>query len=284
VLFGQVDAYNTIYGPFDEFTHQWKTGINAELMVSLSERGWIGVELSSSGLKGYNHNPPRYNFQHAPDYNQITMRERETTDWISISPFNDSLQYNTSLINLLLNYRLFLATSGNFRPFIKIHGGVSFVGTELSYNVTEEWPPARYFWEVNGVPVNAEDYEFSGPVLYSRGTGDSEQGRLPALNLGGGLGFEYILTEKIGLYADFSYSFIQSNILDGRPNFDYVEPILEQFNTFGNALKLSFGITYTLGDNLNIIGSGSGGRSSKGGSKSGRQHPYLPFYEIKRPR
>ena len=57
-------------GPFSDFTHQGNFGLNAEFMYSLSEKAWVGLELSTTRLKGFNDNPPPYNFQYT-DFNQL---------------------------------------------------------------------------------------------------------------------------------------------------------------------------------------------------------------------
>ena len=158
------------------------------------------------------------------------------------------------------------------------------VGTELTLKNASDWPPAGFFVNVNGVTQPEENLDFGVPVLFSRGISNSAEGRIAALNLGGGAGFEVPISGKISFYADYTYSMINSDILDGRPNVDYIESsgMLKRFNTTGNTGRFSFGLCYTIGENFNIIGNSGGG--GKGGSKTGRQHPYLPFYELKRPR
>jgi hypothetical protein len=277
----EIEEFNNTQGPFDDFTNQGRLGIGAEVMMALTEKAWVGLELSSTRFKGHNDNPPWYNLLKTTDFHQLRVKPLESGNWIPLLPVKDSLQYATSLINLLANFRFYLS-EGQFRPFIKIHSGVSFIATELSYNLKGDWPPSRYVWTINGVPLDTDNYEFNGPVIYSRGTSTSPENRWPALNLGGGIGFEYQINEKLSFYADATYSMINSDILDGRPNFDYNEDTFkfERFNTFGNVGQISFGLCYSLGEGMAIAGGGSKG--GKGGSKSGRQHPYLPFYNIKR--
>ncbi|GAP69934.1 outer membrane protein beta-barrel domain [Bacteroidales bacterium 6E] len=294
VLLPSYEAYNTDVTnsryPFDDFTNQGKLGFEAELMMALTEKAWLGFEVGTSNLKGYNYNPPFYNVMNVPGYYQTALRQVGTTQWIPLQLANpDSMQYSTSMINLLVNLRFYLST-GRFRPFVKLHSGVSFIGTELSYFTEESiWPPSKYnITDADtGLPLDLDDYEFTGPVIYSRGTSTSSEGRWPALNIGAGLGFEFQVNEKISLYAGYTYSMINSDIVDGGPNFDYNDDVnstnfgkLERFNTFGNTSRISFGLTYSLGEGVSIISGGSKG--GKVGGSSGRQHPYLPFYEIKR--
>lgn len=279
------DITNSKY-PFDDFTNQGKLGFEAELMLALSEKAWLGFEIGTSNFKGYNYNPPKYNL-FGTNYYQTAFRELGTTQWIPLNFQDpDSLEYKTSMINLLVNMRFYLST-GRFRPFVKLHSGVSFIATELAYYTNDVWPPSDIKIYVNSVEIDPADYEFNGPTIYSRGTSTSPEGRWPALNIGAGLGFEYQINEKISLYAGYTYSMINSDILDGRPNFDYNDDVdspdfglLERFNTFGNTGRISFGLTYSLGEGVSIISGGSKG--GKVGGSSGRQHPYLPFYEVKR--
>lgn len=268
-------------GPFGEFSNQSKPGFEAEVMLSLTEKAWIGLELSSSRFSGVNENPPPYNFQYT-DFNQLQVRILDIQESLMLPEIQYPLVYNTSLMNVLANFRFYLSTEGKFRPFFKVHSGVSFIGTELALKNTQDWPPAGYTVFVEGVAQLPENLDFGAPVLFSRGTSTSPEGRVPALNLGGGIGFEFQFNEKLSLYSDFTFAMVNSDILDGRPNFDFNETTsrLERFNTFGNLTKLNVGICYSLGEGFSVF---SGSKNSvKSSGKGGRQHPYLPFYEIKR--
>jgi opacity protein-like surface antigen len=289
VLWPDYALYNdtSSRAPFDNFTHQGKLGFEAELMMALSEKVWLGFEVGTSNLKGYNYDPPFYNITMVPGYYQAELKENGTDDWEPLVLLNpDSMRYSTSMVNLLVNLRFYLST-GRFKPFVKMHSGVSFIGTELSYYTeASSWPPLKYndLVDIDDPLFDLSRYALNGPVIYSRGTASSDEGRWPALNIGAGLGFEFQINEKISLYAAYTYSMINSNLLDGRPNFDAeVDPsspnygqVPKQFNTFGNTGRLSFGLTYSLGEGVSIISGGSKG--GKVGGSSGRQHPYLPFY------
>lgn len=269
-------------GPFSDFTHQGNFGLNAEFMYSLSEKAWVGLELSTTRLKGFNDNPPPYNFQYT-DFNQLQVRILDIQETLLLPEIQYPLAYNTSLINLLVNFRFYFST-GRFRPFAKIHSGVSFIATELALKNSSDWPPAGYTVFVDGVAQPAENLDFGAPVLFSRGTSSSPEGRVPALNLGAGIGFEYQINEILSVYADYTYAMVNSDLIDGKPNFDFNETTsrLERFNTFGNIGSFNLGICYSLGEGFALFG---GSRNSvKKSGKGGRQHPYLPFYEIKRQR
>lgn len=265
------------------FTNQGKLGLGAEAMISLSEKAWVGFEVSTSNFGGYNNLPPLYNFYYT-NYNMLSVRAISQEIDVPIVKFHYPLEYSTSLINTVANFRFYLVSDGMFRPFIKAHAGVSFVASELSLKNASDWPDYEMLISINNVVQNPENLDYGAPIVFAQGTKSSSEGRFAALNLGGGAGFEVPVNEKISFYADYTYSMINSDILDGRPNVDFQETggLLKRFNTMGNVGRISFGLCYTIGENFNIIGGSGGG--GKGGSKSGRQHPYLPFYELKRAR
>lgn len=261
-----VDSINNTIGPVAEFINRGNLGFEAEIMMSMSEKVWLGFEFSNFKMSGENDNPGMYNFQFT-DFLQLQSVDTATgviTKHLTYSP----LKYQTSLLNLMGNLRFYPLPEGNFRPFVRLSAGVSFIATELALKIPTEW-------------MKDTTLSYSAPVLYSRGKPDSPKGRSAALILGGGLGFELQLTEKIALYADGTYMMLNSDIADGKPNFDYDEEKGKffHFNTFSNIGKLSFGIVYTLGDNYSILGGGGKGSSKSG--KGGRTSPFLPFYRIK---
>lgn len=270
---------------YSEFSHQGSLGLDAEVMLSLSDKAWFGLELSNTNFRGVNEYPPLYNFL----FTSLNQLKVDILDIGTSLPINEEvmgypLSYNTSLINILANFRLYFSSEGLIRPFIKVHSGVSLIGTEMAFKNNSDWPLPGLVIFVDGVPQATENLNFGAPILFARGTSNSVEGRVPALNFGGGIGCEFQINDKFSVYADYTFSMINSDILDGRPNFDYndVTSRLERFNTFSNLSKISFGVCYTLGENFNIIGGKGGG--SKGSAKTGRQHPYLPFYELKRTR
>ncbi len=265
-----------------DWLNQGGMGLNAEVMMSLTSRAWLGLELSTSKFSGENFNPPPYNFQFT-GLNQMQVRVIDIDEVYPIQDLRYPLDYNTSLVNLLANFRYYFLNEGRFLPFVKVHSGVSFIGTELAFKA--DWPPVEYIISVDGVDQEPENLDFGAPILFAQGTDNSAEGKKAAFNYGAGAGLEVQINEKINLYFDYTYSVINSDILDGRPNFNYNEETARfaRISTPGNMGRVSFGLCYKLGENLNIIGGGGGG-SKGGGGKTGRQHPYLPFYEIKRAR
>jgi hypothetical protein len=255
----------TIYynGPFPDFTHRGGLGFEAEVFGSLSRNFYLGFEISSGILTGENDNPGLYNFQFTDSLQlQATSKISDTT---YVFRTNDPIKYRTSLISFMANFRFYPIPEGQFRPFIKAGAGLSLVGTDLSLKNPTQW-------------MTDTTLIYGPPILFS--TDRSEV--VPALTLSGGIGFELQLTEKLSLYSDWSYKMVKSDLLDGRPNFNFNTETgtLDRFNTWASAGKFTFGIVYTLNDNFSLFGGGGGGSSKKGGV-GGKTSPYLPFYELK---
>lgn len=269
--FSNIDTFLVKYGPVSNFVNKFKAGGEVELMMSLSKKAWLGLEVSTDKMYGDNSNPGLYNFQFT-DYLQLQSTDTVADlaiPWITNYP----LKYSTRLINLIGNFRIYPFPESRFRPFVKLSAGLSLVSTELALLTPSIWSDSIRANIPNNVPGK--------PVLYSRGKSDSSKGLLPAFTFGGGVGFEFQINDKLSAYADYSLRIVNSDIVDGRPNFDYNNDtaLLKHFSTRSNLAKISFGLVYTINDNF--AGFGFGGGGGKGGKKSGRQHPWLPFYEIK---
>jgi hypothetical protein len=276
-----------------EFVHKGNMGFEAELMMSLTNKVYVGLEVGQDFLSGQNDAPGLYNFQFTDQlqlFKETTIDDQVITQYLLTQA---PLKYNTNLLNFIGNLRIYPAPDGRFRPFIKVSAGMALVATELALKT-----PPQLEENQNGItPLPT--------VLFSRGTQDAPKGREAALVVGAGLGFELQVTDRIALYADGSYRLINSAILDGKPNFDWkpnpdwnetnpdYDPdyqwtygtedkrgSLESFNTRTNIGKLSFGIVYTLGNNLNVTGGGGKGRQI--GAGSSKSLPYLPFFKLKR--
>jgi hypothetical protein len=257
-----VDTLILYNGPFTDFSNKGGLGFEAEIMSALSDKFWIGFEISSDMMTGENDNPGLFNFQFTDSLHlQATSR---LTDTIYIFRTNDPIKYKTSLLNFMANFRFYPLSGSNFRPFLKASAGLSLVSTELSLK-----NPA--LWMVDTTLI------YGPPVLYS----NSETGLVPALSLGGGIGCELQLTDKLGLYTDWTYRMVKCDILDGKPNFNYnlETKTLDRFNTWSTYGKFSFGIVYTLSETSSLFG--GGGSKSKKGESGGMTSPHLPFYKLK---
>ncbi|MCL1821404.1 MAG: outer membrane beta-barrel protein [Prolixibacteraceae bacterium] len=283
IVSSAIGTVNEEFGPFSSFSHDSKFGFNAEAMLSISENFWIGAEFGLTNLTGKNGNPPLYNFQYTDFYQlKVSIPEVELVDLPLIgNTWRNPLEYETSIMDILASFRYYVLPVGKIRPFAKVHGGVSMISTELRFQNSVTWPPTNYSINVAGTIYTGEDLAFSAPVLYSAGKNGSK--RETALNLGGGVGLEVMLTDRISLYADATYSWIMSDILDGKPDFDYYETVDEEGIVIANStrynrknvnsslMKASIGLCFTFGD-FNLFGNRSGG-----GTYGNSNNPYLPF-------
>lgn len=226
---------NTVTIGTAKFKSELKLGIEAELSVPIGQYFGIGLEVEDSKFSGYNDNPIYYNY-FASSYSPILNYNQE------------ALIYNTSVLNLLGNTRVYPFGHNTFTPYIKLYGGVGFIGTDLRFKSPEN------------------QIEKIDP-LYSRGTKLSivEPKRFSTAHFGGGAGFEYQIAGNISLCAELTFSHINSDIIDGVPNFTYDQDL--SYSVYYDiptiTSKFSVGLCYNMG--------GKGVSSRKGSfSKSHR--------------
>jgi hypothetical protein len=265
-----IDTMVFYKGIFPEFIHDRNFGFEGEIMTALSSKVWIGLEIGTDRLTGKNDNPGLFNFQYT---DSLQLNFTDTLGYINKTITIYPLKYQTSLINFIVNFRIYPLPDGRFQPFIKASAGLSLISTELALKDSREWIDTLTY-------LYGPKLIFSSPVLYSNGRGDSKNGIVAAFNIGGGIGCEFKVTDKLGLYADWTYRMVKSGILDGKPNFDYNKDIrdLVYFNTWSTINKFTFGIVYTLSDSFSLFG-GGGSVSRKG--ETGKGKPNLPFYRLK---
>ncbi len=235
-----------------KFDPTYKAGFELEVSVPIQEKFSLGIEFERVTLQGVNQDPIHYNYFKLEKV---------------IKLFNYSQQplvYTTSLNNLIGNVRYFPFPGNNFEPFVKFFGGVSFVGTNLQFND----PDNR---------SNIFD------PLHSRGTKNSTETKWPAFYFGAGLGFEYHLTNLLALYMDASLSIIDTDIVDGVPNFTYNNAIgeNEHYSTSTLTTQISIGLCYSI-----FTPSGDSGEAPKKRGlfkkRRGKIDKYFPFHEIKK--
>ena len=170
--------------------------------------------------------------------------------------------YQTDLTNILGTVRFYPMGHQSFTPYVKLYGGMALIGTDLRF-------------------MNAEDQINIYDPLYSRGTSLSviEPKKYSSPHFGAGLGFEYGITGNISLMADLNFSYINTDIVNGVPNFTYDSnlgySVYKEIPTITS--QLSIGVCYTLGDVAGKGGSFKGGKKSGSGSTS----TSLPFYRKK---
>ncbi|MEN8115837.1 MAG: outer membrane beta-barrel protein [Bacteroidota bacterium] len=226
----------------EKFTPQPTIGIEGEILFELSPSSYFGVEADYSRLKGFNDSPPVYNYYLTP-YNP-TGQGNYTTGPVA---------FNTTLINVAVNWKYFFFKESSLRPFVKLTGVVAFVGTDFTD-------------------------KSDTVVYYARGTSNSEKGKWPAFHVGGGLGFEYKITDNVSFQADGTLTVINSDIINGVPNFTYLvedeKEILKYHKRPSLNAQISVGLVYYIETTRPSAGAKEG--------KRGRVHPNLPFYRIKK--
>jgi len=221
------------------FTPQPTIGIEGEILFQISPSSFFGIEVDYSQLKGFNDNPPYYNF-FLPYFNEFHD-----------DVFLSSIKYETTLINLAVNYKHFFFEEKTFQPFVKLTGVVAFVGTDLTYKDLPEEP-------------------ITSDILYTRGTANSGQKKWPVFHFGGGIGFSYELSDRMAFVVDGTATVVNSGIVDGVPNFTYIpeEDLLRYNRRLSLTAQISVGIVYFF-------------EVESGGAGGGRTSPERPFYRKK---
>jgi len=235
------------------FTNNFKMGYEAEVMVPWTPHLETGIELEYTNFSGYNDVPPYYNYYFAPNNPTVIT----TTE---------PLIYQTSVISALANFRYYVLPDNGINPFLKVFGGISFVGTELNYK-------DPVFRTENNVDV-----------LYAIGTKNSQDPRDPALYYGGGVGINFQLSKKISLYLDGTAAIINSDKVNGIPNYDYSNnngnEVLTPVGNKSFVAQVSIGLIFISGTDLGITAGNKKGKRS-GNKRSGRTSEYFPFYRQK---
>lgn len=230
-----------------KYTPQLSAGIEGEILFQVSPSSHLGVEVEYVKLKGYNDDPEYYNYYLTKYF--LDFQPDYFPDDYSSPP----TAFNTTLINVAANWRYFLFADSPLKPFIKLTGVVSFVGTDFTLK-------------------NAEDVIDPGTnVLYARGTSNSEQSKWPAFHVGGGVGFDYEINERWSFQVDGTLTVVNSDIVNGAPNFTYsVDDSLLKHNKQPSLIaQFSAGVVYKLEV-------GASGKGAKGKTDSN-----LPFFRKK---
>lgn len=199
-------------------------GAELEIMAPVTTDFEVGIELDYSQLSGHTETAPLYNF-FLSKYNPLPDTYKYP---------DEALIYTTNLYNILGTTRFyFLPFNGNFNAFFKAFGGVSFVGTDFTF-----YDP---FYRV----------EYNVGVLYSQGTRSNEDPKDLVFNGGAGLGTVFRLSDKWDLCIEGTASMIHSDIVNGVPDFDYVENpetpggTLQRADKWSLVTQMSVGLIYS---------------------------------------
>ena len=241
----------------DHFTPQPTVGIEGEILFQISPSSFFGIEVDYTHLKGFNDNPPYYNYYLTPYFQDFQE-----------GYYQSAIKYNTHLWNLAVNYKHFLFKEKTFQPFVKLTGVVAFVGTDLQYkDFSLENLSPDIDWNLIDYSINEGD-----DILYSRGTSNSEQKKWPVFHFGGGLGFSYDLSDRMAFQVDGTMTVVNSGIVDGVPNFTYAreggQDLLRYNRRLSLTTQISVGIVYFI-------------EVESGGTGGGRTSPERPFYRKK---
>jgi len=230
----------------ENFAMQASPGIEAEVLFPLFEKWFVGVEIESMKLRGYNDAPPLYNYYLTP-YSPI--------DTFVFSP----VKFQSSLLNILVNWRYFFSSVSDIKPFVKFSTGVAFIGTDFTFKN----------------PADAESVEMD--VLYARGTRNNDNPKWPAFYAGTGLGVDYKISDNLSIQLEGNAIVINSDIVNGVPNFSYVndegKELLKYRNRQSLLFQVSAGVKYSLDSDFGLPG--------RGKEKKGKTGTYLPFYRRK---
>lgn len=223
-----------------DFSSRVKLGLEAEISIPVSETFALGVEIKDTKYGGNNDNPVYYNY-FASAYSPILNYQQEP------------LIYDTDVISLLGDLRFYPLGQSTFTPYLKVFGGIAMIGTDLRFKNV------------------ADQVDIMDP-LYSRGTrlSISEPDRFSTAQFGGGIGFDYQLPGNFSVCTELSLSYINSDIIDGVPNFTYdagkSRSVYHGLSTM--ATQLSAGVSYAFGGS---------GKSKYGRPGSGRSRGSSPF-------
>lgn len=237
------------------FTPQPTIGVEGEILFQIAPSSFFGIEVDYTHFKGYNNNPPYYNYYLTPYFHEFQ-------DEYIQSP----VKYDSHVWNVAVNYKYFLFKENVFHPFVKLTGVVAFVGTDLRY---KDFSLEKFYPEIDW---NLIDYAVNdnADLLYSRGTSSSEQKKWPVFHLGGGVGFSYDLSNRLAFQVDGTVTVVNSGIVDGVPNFTYIQE--EDLFRYNRRLSLTAQISVGLVYFIEVESGGTGG---------GRTSPERPFFRKK---
>jgi hypothetical protein len=210
------------YPGSSDFSPGFRIGAEAELMAPVTSYFEVGLEFDYTNLSGFTETAPLYNF-FLTAYNPLPDANRYP---------EESLIYKTKQYSILATSRLyFLPFNNKMNIYVKALGGVAFTGTDFTFQDP--------FYRV----------EYDVGVLYARGTRNSEYPKKAAFSGGAGVGLTYEILDDFSVYIDGVTSFINSDIIDGVPDFDYIVTAgIESFEpapAWAMVGKVSIGLIYS---------------------------------------
>lgn len=205
-----------------DFSSELKPGAEMEIMLPLSRVFEIGVQLGYDQYAGYTPTAPLYNF-FLSKYNPMPDSY--------IYP-HEALVYDTQVLKILGTGRwYFIPFARRINIFMKYFGGVAFTGTDFTFDN----------------PIHSVNYGVG--VLYSSGTKNSDRPKDFGITGGAGLGALYRLSDRFDICFDASASLIHSDIVNGVPNYNFVQREgvnrMERVGALSAVVQGSIGLIYS---------------------------------------
>lgn len=205
-----------------EFSAVFKPGAELEIMSPVTPDFELGLQFGFTNFAGHTPSPPLYNF--------FLSRFNPLPDNYKYP--DKALIYDTKTLSILGTARFYiLPVHSDMNVFLKLLGGVSFTGTDFTFHD----------------PVYRVQYDVG--VLYARGTQNSDDPKVAALTGGLGLGTTYRLSDRLDIYFDATTSLINSDIVNGVPNYNYVETdgkgTMQKTNSLAAVAQASIGLVYS---------------------------------------
>ncbi len=215
---------------YKNFSPVFKPGAEMEVVAPVAPDFELGLQFGYSNFAGQTPSPPLYNF-FLSRFNPLPTNQKYPSE---------ALIYDTKILNILGTSRFYiLPVNRNMNIFMKLLGGVSFIGTDFTFKD----PGYRVEYDVG--------------MLYSRGTKSSDYPKKAAFTGGVGLGTTYRLSDKLDIYFDATASLIHSDIVNGVPNYNYTDynngkSSMERTNSPAAVAQASIGFVYSAVPNRRI--------------------------------
>lgn len=205
-----------------DFKPVLKPGAELEIILPFSRVFEMGVQFGYDNYAGYTPTAPLYNF-FLSRYNPMPISNKYP---------DEALIYDTDVLKIMGTARwYFLSYSKELSFFMKYFGGVAFTGTDFTFDN----------------PVHRVKYNVG--VLHSRGTKSSEFPKTSSMTGGAGLGAIYRLSDRFDVYFDVTASIIDSDIINGVPNYNYIDTDdvtrMEPTDAISATLQASIGLIYS---------------------------------------
>lgn len=205
----------------ENFKPSFRYGAELEIIKPITPDFEMGMQFGYLNLHGETPTAPLYNF----------FLSRDNPLFRTVIYPNESLIYDTNILSILGSARSYvLPFSRDMVLFLKLLGGVSFVGTDFTFRNP------------------ADRLKYDGVMLFSTGTKSNEDPKVAALTGGLGLGTTYRMSDKFDFYFDATVLFIHSDIVNGVPNYNYIlkdgRGSMQRTNTLSVAAQASIGLIY----------------------------------------